>query len=305
MENAPEVPSDILVALDEWFKAYSEEREMFAFLFSGAVERFEERMWAEYTRLDSHRDGLSLPRRDWQWRAEGNREWYCRFMRAWYSPWTEEQMKFSPLWVCLSWDNTSVPEHQRVQYPWRVALSNWSLFKNRFENSPDFRQKLSSSQLSSYELLKDWWKARYCDKGLVEKAKAYMDQQSRHRWPQIWYRESEHLHEALGDLNSETPMSRYEYRCFRLFVSEFHPDYWQPLAAKAFLDPLISFRRDSAQCAIAQRLAYPMLSRAQEVGPREDVHAGYPMLSLTPITASPGRPHYLWDTVECRTIEAD
>lgn len=304
MDQVPNTPPDIAEALEEWFQSYSDGKEMYAILFSDALERFEARMWAEYRRLDSRRNALAVPRRDWQMRMEASREQYHSFKRAWYSPWTERLMHFCPLSVCLGWNKESIHEFQRAEYAWRVTLSNWSLFEDCYNHFPEFRQKLSSSQLSSYGLIKDWWEARYCDRSLVENAKAYMDRQSRCRWTEIWYLEGKSLDKEFGDLNNSGPnQPRYEYRCFRLFISEFHPDYWQPLAAKAMLEPLVGLRRDTAQCAIAQRLSYPMLSSTQRVMTREDIHAGYPKLSLAPITASQGRPHYLWDTVDCRTIE--
>lgn len=304
MDQVANDPPDFVAALEEWIESYSEGKEMYAILFSDALERFEERMWPEYRRLESHRSALSVPRRDWQMSLEASREQYQSFKRAWYSPWTKRLMHFFPLSVCLGWKKDSIHEHRRAEYPWHVTLSNWSLFNECYNHFPEFRQTLSSSQLSSYGLLRDWWEARYCDGSLVENSKAFMDWQSQCRWTEIWYLEGKRLDKEFGDLNNSGPnQPRYEHRCFRLFISEFHPDYWQPLTAKSMLEPLVGLRRSTTQCAIAQRFSYPMLSNIKEVMSRKDIHAGYPKLSLAPITASQGRPYYLWDTSECRTIE--
>lgn len=294
---------DVTDSLEKWRESYRNGSRKY-YDFSKAWDRFEESMWAEYASLDSRREELSLPRLPWQPQEEAERDAMNRFRKRLYKPWGGRLMQFCPLWICLSWKTSSSLENEREEYPWRAALTNWARFENRCENDPEFRKHLSPSQLNSYELLRDWWQARYCDKSLVEKTKAYMERLTHHCRPPLDIVPDSHAVLKGADLTTMENKSRYEYRCFKLFVREFHPDIWSPYAAKVNVNTMVSARRYAAQCAIAQRLSFPVVSKLRGPASADYSRAEYPKLSLSPITTSEGLPYYLWDAEECRTIEA-
>lgn len=302
MDTASEEARDVWKGLGNWKEVYLERSRLY-YEFSDVWDRFEETMWADYASLDSRREALSLARRPWQTEMETERDELRKYRARLYKPWDGEMMRFCPLWLCLDRNDTSPREHEHVEYPWQAALSNWRLFENCYDESAEFRRRLSPSQRDSFELLRDWWDARYCSKSLVEKTKAYMERLSKHPWPPSETRPDSHKVLKGADLAAMDNKARYEYLCFKLFVTEFHPDVWSPFVARVNVNTVVFARRYATQCAIAQRLSYPLLRGPPESATPERSQPGYPKLSLAPIAPSEGRPYYLWDTEDCQTVE--
>lgn len=188
-------------------------------------------------------------------------------------------------------------------YTWKATISNWNRFREMYQgetkgelslSTQPFRRSLSSFQLSSYQILDDWWHSRYAPEELVASVRSFLER-----------------HESVTNLevksdaaNSETMTnaSIYHSYCFRLFLHEFHPQLWEPYMAGLNLKKLQQHRFNSACHAIAQRISISSLMPSWEACKTEYPR---PELNVSPLPeddSDKGYPHYLWDREAQTTV---
>lgn len=220
--------------------------------------------------------------------------------------------QFDPLGMCIGVE--AIVPGCHIEYPWRIMLSNWTQFNTRYRDEEKFKWNLSPYQSCSYQLLTDWWQAAYCDKGIIQRTRTYMEQLSLERLPDDpLVNDGDTLTDAA--LGSE---SRYYRYCFELFLLEFYPEvvdaYNHDLSAATLsswrLTRLGLTRRSAVQCSIAQRMSFSSLPPAitRRMNSLRSC-SQYPKIALArqsrAMMPPQGHPYYLWDIRSKRTIEVE
>ncbi len=260
--------------------------------------------WNNYERLVSRQVRAQVPRLYWQDDVETNRTESLAWQKRTFKPMPDHLWNICPLSV--HFDRYLSHDSQDRAYGWRSALANWNRlrdFLKGLENTRSqvsaFMKSLSASQMSSLQVLKEWWSSSYCDPQLVAAARSYMESRAGQRTSFPFT--PQNVSDSLPSLIS---MSLYHSQCFRLFLREFHPQVWEPFTAYLSLQMLQNDRYHAAIEAGIQRLAYAALNPKDVSVPN---HTPYPAPILNeyswnkPDPSAPG-PHYLWDNRRHRTI---
>ncbi|KAI0454256.1 hypothetical protein F5B21DRAFT_246197 [Xylaria acuta] len=259
-----------------------------------------EREWNEYDQLEQQRIMSGAPRLPWQEKKEDERAYIMRARDRSYKPMSDRLWKLCPLWVHM---RRYLRKPERLIHRWKswdTVLPDWHEFMRLMSLDDSFRQTLSPAQKSSYEVLKAWWSAAYCDPKLPNAAYSYIKQLVGSP-----YEENPTLNKHLASATEAlTSLSLYHSSCFALFLGEFHPRAWEPYTSYNTLMSLQGNRFQAGVQAVAQQFAHAALFP----GPSNKAQAStYPevfqnsTLIRDELQAAPG-PYYLYNTSCMRTI---
>lgn len=219
---------------------------------------------------------------------------------------------FHPLGMCIHGETMFAQD--QTEYPWRIMLLSWARFNTQYKDDDRFKLSLSPYQSCSYQLLTDWWDAAYCDKSIIRRTRAYLEQLSLIRFP-----EDPLVND--GDMLTDASLgsrSRYYRYCFELFLLEFYPEvveaYNRNLSAATLgswrLARLGVARRSAVQCSIAQRISFSSLFPAITRRMKSECSCPqHPRIGLArhsrAMMPSQGHPYYLWDIRNRKTVKVE
>lgn len=180
---------------------------------------------------------------------------------------------------------------------------------DHFSRNPDFRLSLTASALQSYDILRNWWRAAYCEDKVITAAKQYIERQSDIPNPPDPLTSSDELDRANLTIGN---FSLYYCSCFKLFLLEFFPqgadeDYESDSDLRDWLtllsEDVEGQRQATCEYAIMQRLAFTAMRPRPVPVP---LYPKIPLQSLARVGSDRKhtaltRPYFLWDTTARRT----
>ncbi|KAL8366068.1 hypothetical protein RB595_004717 [Gaeumannomyces hyphopodioides] len=302
-------------SLESWRTSYQNDRPD-CYLLGPEWDEFEKKKWAEYDQLELCRRRLSIATLHWQDGLKNNRKDNDLLRKRIYRPLEGKHLKFTPLYIRLDrYVNTyssEKPYPWNLKESWSLMLASWVKFQELHDSKDSFRSLLSPHQSSSYQILKDWWSAAYCDPQLPQAAQSHFELKSRttsHNFSLL-------PTEDFDENQIQTSVSLYHAGCFSLFLREFHPRTFKPFVSEVWLVDLQGIRYKISRLALAQRLSFaarfPDLAVRCSISPPVSTTASplaraHPTVFLNEIqwTSTVNvreHPKYLWDADQMRTV---
>jgi hypothetical protein len=218
--------------------------------FSEAYEAEWNEKWTQYDAMEPRRIEVGAQRLDWQeivekWRDED------RKLRIEYVDSVADIMGKVPLYYALHvYVSEQLDEELELDrlHSWRMAMRDWSRFRELYESSENFRGHLSPTQQTSFRILDDWWNSRYSAASDMEDFVASVEELS----PVA----SVALPTSSGFPYTWTSHSYYHTYCMELFFREFHAMEWEPHVPRPKLLNLMAARESTARHAIHMRFAW-------------------------------------------------